>query len=49
MDIIIAVLTNIIAIDIVRTAATGWDKVFLYVVIAATDVAYVISKFRSTK
>ena len=46
MDIVIAVLVNIVAIDIVRTAATGWDQVFLYAVIVACDVAFVVKKFK---
>ena len=46
MDIVIAVLMNIVAVDIVRVAATGWDKIFLYAVIVACDVAFVVKKFK---
>jgi hypothetical protein len=48
MDIIIAILTNIIAWTIVSTATSGFERYFLYAVIVLADIAYVIGKFRGS-
>ena len=45
-DIIALVLGNIIAVEIVKAATTGWHEFFLYAVIVAFDVAYLVGKFK---
>lgn len=45
-DIIALVLGNIIAVEIVRAATTGWHEFFLYAIIAAFDAAYLYGKFK---
>jgi len=47
IDLIMMIMGNILAWTIVSTATTGFERYFLYAVIVACDVAYVIGKFRS--
>ena len=47
MDIVIAILMNIIAWTIVSSATTGFERIFLYIVIVFCDIAFVYGKFKS--
>ena len=49
MDIVYLVLGNIIAVTLVQAVMKGGESVFLYLIIAAGDVAYVYNKFRGRK
>ena len=48
IDLIIVIFVNIFAWTLVSLATTGFEKYFLYAVIVACDIAYVIGKFRSS-
>lgn len=47
IDIIMMIMGNIFAWTLVSTATTGFERYFLYAVIVACDVAFVVGKFRS--
>jgi hypothetical protein len=46
MDIIMAILINIIAWTIVSTTTSGIERILLYIVIVLTDAAFVYKKFK---
>ena len=46
IDIIIMILVNIISWSIVSTATAGFERYFLYAVIVASDIAYLVAKFK---
>jgi hypothetical protein len=46
MDIVYLVLGNIIAGALVQAATTGAERVWLFIVMGAVDVAFVYKKFK---
>jgi NADH:ubiquinone oxidoreductase subunit K len=47
VDVVIAVLMNIIAFSLVTAATDGWHSILLYIFIVACDAAFVFGKFKS--
>jgi len=46
MDIVLVVLGNVIAGAIVEAATKGAERVWLYIVMGAFDVAFIYHKFK---